>query len=61
MTIRVPPSSKKHKHSSGWTIDFRETVPAAGNATMFNKDISKSLFGGLSGGVPGELYAQSLG
>ncbi|KAG8850362.1 hypothetical protein FRB96_000426 [Tulasnella sp. 330] len=55
MTIRVPPSSAKHAKSSAWTIDFRETVPAAGNITMFGKDPEKMYFGGLSAGVPGEL------
>ncbi|KAG8997197.1 hypothetical protein FRB94_011144 [Tulasnella sp. JGI-2019a] len=55
MTVRVPPSTAKHAKSSVWAIDFRETVPAAGNITMFNKDMMKMLFGGLSAGVPGEL------
>ncbi|KAG8897024.1 hypothetical protein FRB99_008511, partial [Tulasnella sp. 403] len=55
MTVRVPPSSHKSGTSKVWTIDFRETIPAAGNATMFQGDPLKMLFGGLSVGVPGEL------
>lgn len=38
-----------------FTIDFRETAPAASNATMFGDQKDSSKFGGLSVGVPGEL------
>jgi hypothetical protein len=36
-------------------IDFRETMPAAGNKTMYiqNSDPTASTIGGLSVGVPG--------
>jgi len=36
-------------------IDFRESMPAAGNETMYSQNISLSLYGGLASGVPGEL------
>lgn len=38
-------------------IDFRETMPAAGNETMYsnNTDKTASTVGGLAVGVPGEL------
>lgn len=55
MTVRVPPSLHGHKSSKAWTIDFRETVPKAGNSTMFGSNVLAGLFGGLSVGVPGEL------
>ncbi|KAG8967858.1 hypothetical protein FRC03_009145 [Tulasnella sp. 419] len=63
MAVRVPwystlendPQSSPDSNSTVWTIDFRETTPAAGNSTMFGDDPFKSLFGGLSVGVPGEI------
>ncbi|KIK69082.1 hypothetical protein GYMLUDRAFT_152648 [Collybiopsis luxurians FD-317 M1] len=36
-------------------IDFRETMPAAGNETMFVNNTAASTVGGLSVGVPGDL------
>jgi gamma-glutamyltranspeptidase/glutathione hydrolase/leukotriene-C4 hydrolase len=49
MTIMIP--HERHV----WTVDFRETAPAASNSTMFLKDPLSSIWGGLSVGVPGEL------
>ena len=54
MTVRVPPASP-NASSEVWTIDFRETAPAASDTTMFIEEPMKALFGGLSVGVPGEL------
>jgi gamma-glutamyltranspeptidase/glutathione hydrolase/leukotriene-C4 hydrolase len=54
MTVRLPARSP-NTSSAGWTVDFRETAPAAANATMFSHDPQSSLYGGLSVGVPGEL------
>lgn len=54
MTVRIP-ASAPGSSSEGWTIDFRETAPAAANATMFSHNSNSSMFGGLSVGVPGEL------
>lgn len=54
MTVRLPPISD-NSISEGWTIDFRETAPAAANATMFYDNPELSRIGGLSVGVPGEL------
>lgn len=42
------------------SIDFRETMPAAGNETMYSQygpDQTQSTIGGLAVGVPGELRA----
>ncbi|EJU04431.1 gamma-glutamyltranspeptidase [Dacryopinax primogenitus] len=54
MTIRPPEGGK------AVSIDFREIAPAGSNATMFGKDPSTSLFGGLAIGVPGELRGLEL-
>ncbi|KAF8507469.1 gamma-glutamyltranspeptidase [Hysterangium stoloniferum] len=54
MTVRFPPSTPGGS-PEGWTVDFRETAPAAANATMFVHDPNSSRVGGLSVGVPGEL------
>lgn len=54
MTVRLPPTLD-NPNSEGWTIDFRETAPAAANATMFRDNPILSQIGGLSVGVPGEL------
>ena len=54
MTIRIPPSHP-NETSNVWTIDFRETAPAASNATMYVDDPMTAIFGGLSVGVPGEV------
>ncbi|KAK7046979.1 gamma-glutamyltranspeptidase [Favolaschia claudopus] len=56
MLVRYPTSSKKHAYEM---IDFRETMPAAGNETMYvtNSTTPQTLstIGGLAVGVPGEL------
>ncbi|KAI5120966.1 hypothetical protein M0805_006638 [Coniferiporia weirii] len=54
MTVRIPPSSP-NASSEVWSIDFRETAPAAANTTMYVGNPEASLFGGLAIGVPGEL------
>ena len=54
MTVRIPPSSQ-NVSSEVFSIDFRETAPAASNKTMYVNDPISSRFGGLSVGVPGEL------
>jgi gamma-glutamyltranspeptidase/glutathione hydrolase/leukotriene-C4 hydrolase len=51
MTVRIP----KDNGSEVFTIDFRETAPAASNATMFVKKPSSAVHGGLSVAVPGEI------
>ncbi|KAF9021815.1 gamma-glutamyltranspeptidase [Hymenopellis radicata] len=50
-------SQGKHGRASYETIDFRETMPALGNETMYsnNTNPTASTVGGLSVGVPGEL------
>ena len=48
MTIKPP-------GEEAWTIDFRETAPAASNATMFLKNPLSSTIGGLSVAVPAEI------
>ncbi|KAK7059876.1 gamma-glutamyltranspeptidase [Favolaschia claudopus] len=56
MLVRYPTSSRKHAYEM---IDFRETMPAAGNETMYvtNSTTPQTLstIGGLAVGVPGEL------
>lgn len=54
MTVRIPPMTV-NASSEVFTIDFRETAPAASNSTMFTHDRTSSMWGGLSVGVPGEL------
>ena len=54
MTVRLPPTNA-NESSSVWTIDFRETAPAAANKTMYANDPMASKFGGLAVGVPGEV------
>jgi len=54
MTVRVPPI-EPNATSDVFTIDFRETAPAAANSTMFKSDPNLSRYGGLSIGVPGEV------
>jgi gamma-glutamyltranspeptidase/glutathione hydrolase/leukotriene-C4 hydrolase len=36
-------------------VDFRETAPALANKTMYIEDPTKSKFGGLAVGIPGEV------
>ncbi|KAJ7126463.1 gamma-glutamyltranspeptidase [Mycena crocata] len=51
------------KHGAKYeTIDFRETMPALGNETMYsnNTNPTASTVGGLSVGVPGELRGWEL-
>ena len=38
-----------------WTINYRETAPAAANTTMFIANPNASRFGGLASAVPGEI------
>ncbi|KAF7339741.1 Gamma-glutamyltranspeptidase [Mycena sanguinolenta] len=56
MLVRFPTSGGKHAYEM---IDFRETMPAAGNETMYvtNSTTPETLstIGGLAVGVPGEL------
>ena len=56
MTVRVPISPANASQSSEvYTIDFRETAPAASEATMYVGRPNAARWGGLSVGVPGEL------
>ncbi|KAJ7870442.1 gamma-glutamyltranspeptidase [Mycena leptocephala] len=56
MLVRFPTPSGRHAYEM---IDFRETMPAAGNETMYITNSTTpetlSLIGGLAVGVPGEL------
>ncbi|KAJ7457876.1 gamma-glutamyltranspeptidase [Mycena latifolia] len=55
MLVRFPTASGKHAYEM---IDFRESMPAAGNETMYVTNSSTqtlSTIGGLAVGVPGEL------
>ncbi|KAJ7138819.1 gamma-glutamyltranspeptidase [Mycena filopes] len=55
MLVRFPTSHGKHAYEM---IDFRETMPAAGNETMYvtnGTSQTLSTVGGLAIGVPGEL------
>lgn len=54
MIVRIPPNETSQV-SQVFTIDFRETAPAAANSTMFEKNTNSSIFGGLGVGVPSEL------
>lgn len=54
MTIRLPPNSTNDS-SEVYTIDFRETAPAAAHKDMYAHDPSLARWGGLAVGVPGEL------
>ncbi|KDN40091.1 gamma-glutamyltranspeptidase [Tilletiaria anomala UBC 951] len=50
-------SSSKRKNAKYEMIDFRETMPALGNETMFSNNSNRmaSQIGGLAVGIPGEL------
>lgn len=48
MTVKLP-------GEEAWTIDFREMAPSGSNSTMFLKNPTSSMYGGLSVGVPGEI------
>jgi gamma-glutamyltranspeptidase/glutathione hydrolase len=48
MLVRAP-------NRTMYDVDFREAAPAAANDTMYDKNATASVFGGLSVGVPGEL------
>ena len=57
-----PSSVDVSPHSSHAQIDFRETMPAAGNETMYihSADPTASTVGGLAVGVPGEIRGWEL-
>ncbi|GMK55224.1 hypothetical protein CspeluHIS016_0202800 [Cutaneotrichosporon spelunceum] len=60
MVIRYNNEDGTHGYEQ---IDFRETMPAAGNETMYTQygaNQTKSTIGGLAVGVPGELRAWKL-
>lgn len=54
MTVRLPP-----KYTNGlsevYTVDFRETAPAAAYPAMYPPGTNVSAYGGMSIAVPGEL------
>ena len=54
MTVRLPP---KYTNGSSevYTVDFRETAPAAAYPAMYPPGSNVSAYGGLSIAVPGEL------
>lgn len=54
LTIRIPPKLP-NTSSEVYTIDFREMAPRVANSTMFERNPTSSMFGGLSVGVPGEI------
>ncbi|KAF7793829.1 hypothetical protein EIP86_004950 [Pleurotus ostreatoroseus] len=54
MTVRLPPNSTNGS-SEVWTIDFRETAPAAAHKDMYVHQPNLARWGGLAVGVPGEL------
>ncbi|KAF9647325.1 gamma-glutamyltranspeptidase [Thelephora ganbajun] len=54
MVVRVP-TSKDGKSSEVWTVDFRETAPALANKTMYIRDPTQAMLGGLSVAIPGEV------
>ncbi|KAJ3572081.1 hypothetical protein NP233_g3319 [Leucocoprinus birnbaumii] len=61
MVVRLPPAAQSTYVGEGgnksevWTLNFRETAPAASNSTMFKDDPMKARWGGLAVGIPGEL------
>lgn len=57
MTVRLPPSMTNSTSNSSevYTIDFRETAPAAAHETMYVGKPDAARWGGLAVGVPGEL------
>ncbi|BEJ16362.1 hypothetical protein CspHIS471_0509670 [Cutaneotrichosporon sp. HIS471] len=60
MVIRYNNDDGTHAYEQ---IDFRETMPAAGNETMYSQygvNQTKSTIGGLAVGVPGEVRAWKL-
>ena len=54
MTVRLPPNSTNGS-SEVWTIDFRETAPAAAHKDMYVHQPNLARWGGLAVAVPGEL------
>jgi len=54
MTVRIPPQSPGGA-SEVYAVDFREVAPASANQTMYREHPEKSLYGGLSVAVPGEI------
>lgn len=54
VTVRIP-APDGNGTSEAYTIDFRETAPAAAKDTMYVGRANDARLGGLSVGVPGEL------
>lgn len=54
MTVRIPPKTRDAS-SEVYALDFRETGPAAANATMYVKDPMQARIGGLSVAIPSEI------
>lgn len=54
VTVRIP-APEGNGTSEAYTIDFRETAPAAAKDTMYVGRANDARLGGLSVGVPGEL------
>ncbi|KAJ2923045.1 hypothetical protein H1R20_g14051, partial [Candolleomyces eurysporus] len=54
MTVRIPPKAQDAS-SEVYALDFRETGPAAANATMYVKQPMKARIGGLSVAIPSEI------
>ncbi|KAI0682415.1 gamma-glutamyltranspeptidase [Cytidiella melzeri] len=54
MTVRIP-TPVDNSTSKGFTIDFRETAPAAAKDTMYVGRPDQARWGGLAVGIPGEL------